>query len=438
MRPLEPLSLSRELSELSRRVERQERALSRGQGLDRDPFGSERMGKTLFDAVRALPESDPLRPELLRWVFALSEARIDLLWSVREAELEHVELHPVREPSEGSFSLAAMTRSALFGAESARWHAAREASSARLGAHRVALWERRHELAVRMGLPSFDALEPFELVATAQARPFARATQDALRELVTPGFAALVEASLGLRASSGWPARLAADTLAPLLGHADLLRGLSLDVDVLPERLAPASFARAFYALGFAFLRAQAPRGQPFVVAHDRGHLSAHAHAALFCSLVADTAFLQKQLGLSGDELARARRAYRLALLCWVRLAAARAELRQAALRGGPAVREAHAELLAELTGRELPSELTLGLFRLEVLEGPRLAGWFLAAARREELTNLHDEDWFRNPRAVEQLREEARLVPRRAASAEELERGRAAFEKWLFEGLSR
>ncbi len=438
MRHLDPLSVDRELAESAGRALRFRRALSRGRAQGKDPFATERMGKTLFDTLRGLHESDPLRPELLRWVFALAELRIDLPWLARESELEWHETHPLREPREGELTLAEMTRGALSGAESERWHAARERSATRLGAHRIALWERRHELAVRMGLSDFDALEPFEAVARAEALPFLRSTTTLARELTPPGFAAFVEASMGRAASQSWPARLAPDTLAPLLGHADLLRSLVLDVPELPERFAPTSFVRAMYAVGHAFSRALAPKDQPFVIAHDRGELAAHTHGALFASLSFSHAFLRKQLGLSGEELGRHRRSLSLALLSSVRLAAVRPELRAAALRSGMTVRERHAELMTELVGREPSPDSALGLFRLETLEGARLAAWFLAALRHDQLVNEHDEDWFRSPRAIEQLREEACLPPARSASAEELARGRAVLEKALVGALSR
>jgi hypothetical protein len=50
-----------------------------------------------------------------------------------------------------------------------------------------------------------------------------------------------------------------------------------------------------------------------------------------------------------------------------------------------------------------------------------------LAAERARMLRDEHDDDWFRNPRAIEQLRAEARLAPSAIADEAELERGMAA-----------
>jgi hypothetical protein len=56
--------------------------------------------------------------------------------------------------------------------------------------------------------------------------------------------------------------------------------------------------------------------------------------------------------------------------------------------------------------------------------DAQRLAGLFLAAARAGELADEHDEDWFRNPRAIEQLRAETRVVPATTCTPEALRAG--------------
>ena len=438
MDELEPLKVDRELRETARRVERWTSELARGRGFDRDPFGGERLGKTLFQAVRELPSADPLRPELLRWVFRLAEQRIDGAWLVREAQLEHQSEHFVRAPVEGRFTLGAMTRAALSGVDAAEWHAARERSSTALGAHRAALWERRQEVAVRMGLTHFFELEPLEPLARAEARRVLDATREAARELVRPGFAGCVEGALARSANEGWPARLAPDALRALLGHEDWLRAVPLEPWTLPERLAPASFARALFQLGRAWAVGLAPRDQPFVVARDAGALGALTLGALFSGLTRQRRFLRKQLGLSDAQAREHARALSLSHACWVRLAATRSLLVPAALRGGAECSERYVELVTELTAREPARETRLGLFRLHTNEAQRFGAWLLAAARERELIEAYDEDWFRSPRAIEQLREETRLPPRKEASAEELAEGRALFERALHETLGR
>jgi hypothetical protein len=437
MRSFEPLSVDRELRQTAERWERWHRALAAGHGFDRDPFGGERMGKTLFAEVRDLPEHDPLRGELMRWVFRFAEQRINGPWFVREAELEHVSEHPVREPVEGSFTLRAMTRAALRGQDGALWHAARERSAGGLGAHRAAFWERRHELSVRIGLPSFFALEPLVPLAVSEATALLSATDDAARELVPQGMSGFVETALARGAAEGWPARLAPDTLGPLLGHVDWLRSLPIEAPTLPDRLAPASFARALGHLGEAWARAMAPRDQPFVIARDVAGLFTHTQGALFASLVREPVYLRRQLALTGAATASHTRALSIATLCWVRLAAARCLLASWAPAGGPELIDRQAELMARLIGRELPRDTTLGLIRLRTNEAQRFAAHLLAATRREDLLSAHDEDWFRSPRAIEQVREESKLSPIKTTTPEALAQGRAHLQKSLLKALA-
>jgi hypothetical protein len=60
-----------------------------------------------------------------------------------------------------------------------------------------------------------------------------------------------------------------------------------------------------------------------------------------------------------------------------------------------------------------------------------------LASVRARELTESHDEDWFRNPRAVDQLRSEAALPPQCETSPDDLRAGAVALHGALLEQLS-
>jgi hypothetical protein len=56
--------------------------------------------------------------------------------------------------------------------------------------------------------------------------------------------------------------------------------------------------------------------------------------------------------------------------------------------------------------------------------DAQRLAGLLLAATRARELADEHDEDWFRNPRAIDQLRAETRVVPATTCTPDALQAG--------------
>jgi hypothetical protein len=59
-----------------------------------------------------------------------------------------------------------------------------------------------------------------------------------------------------------------------------------------------------------------------------------------------------------------------------------------------------------------------------------------LAASRGHELADEHDEDWFRNPRAIEQLRAETRTPAVTTCSTEALDAGAATLQRALLAQL--
>jgi hypothetical protein len=68
--------------------------------------------------------------------------------------------------------------------------------------------------------------------------------------------------------------------------------------------------------------------------------------------------------------------------------------------------------------------------------EGQRLSGLLLAASWHRRLLEAHDEDWFRNPRAIEEIRAEAEEVPEASVSPERLAKGARELSGWLAERL--
>src|SRR6185503_15385466 len=92
--------------------------------------------------------------------------------------------------------------------------------------------------------------------------------------------------------------------------------------------------------------------------------------------------------------------------------AAFRLRLRPHALASERVFREASSELANRDLGVSLPPAVAGALFQLDVEDEQRLLGRLLAVERARELTDAHDEDWFRNPRAIEQLRAEAHRPP--------------------------
>ena len=96
---------------------------------------------------------------------------------------------------------------------------------------------------------------------------------------------------------------------------------------------------------------------------------------------------------------------------------------RKHALTSERAFREAFAELTESDLGLSLPENIAGALFTLGIEDEQALLGRLTAWTRAEQLIEAHDEDWFRNPRAIDQLRAEAQLPPTVAADPERVKR---------------
>ncbi|XXT19930.1 hypothetical protein WME94_57880 [Sorangium sp. So ce429] len=243
--------------------------------------------------------------------------------------------------------------------------------------------------------------------------------------------------AVGRDAASGWPARLGPRWIEELFRATGLTDGLAIDLGPLPRPLGATSFARALARFGAALSRASA-RG-PFALGHAPCDLQRARRAALFGGLVADPVFCARALGLGRGRALDQARATAQSLVLSLRLDAATVGL---ALGGGPdggghvllrAARDRKdrfEEATARALGAPIPGTLAGVVPALEPEAAVRLAGALLAARDRRDLIERFDEDWFRNPRAAEALRDED-SAPRAStwatsgrASAADLEAG--------------
>lgn len=390
-------------------------------------------GLTLFRQLTEMPESDPLRAPLRRWVYRLAEQRINqpvLLALQRERRLERP--HP-DVPGRTPVSVAGLLRRALGdGPRREPWSRLFVELAPPVSACAVVLWQRRAEVARRMGLSGAGELESPVADASALAEAVARATRERVRELGIGSLAEYLERAIGADVAGAWPARLSPQRLLDYFREGELLRSLDLAVAPLPESLGAASFGRALAQVGAAWLEALAPRDQPFVVAHDPYGLARHEAAALFGLLPLNSRFARRYLDVPQRALPDVQR--RLAQIWLLALAsnALRVRLRRPALAGGGSFREAYAELAHADLGLSLPQSVAGALFALGVEDEQALIGQLLAVAKSEALCEEHDEDWFRNPRAIEQLRAEASLPPPTQAAPERLAQALGATERWL------
>jgi hypothetical protein len=392
---------------------------------DQHPLAAYRSvtGLAPFRRLGEMPEHDPLRSPLRRWVYRLAEQRINQ-GSINELEHERQRerRHP-DAPGRMAVSFASSLDRAL-GDPPRRelWSRLLVEQAPGVSERAVELWQRRREVARRMGLGSPAEIEAPVAGMDAIAEQLAATTRERLRELGLGSLTELFERAIGADAPGVWPARLTPQRVLDYFRDGDLLRSLELQAAPLPTSFGAASLCRALGVLGSAWFEALAPTDQPFVIAHDPYGLGRHEARALFAGLPRNARFARRHLDISTHATSDALRRLGQIWLIDLALAAFRVRLRRHALTSERAFREAFSELASADLGLSLPQSAAGALFALGVEDEQALAGELLAIERADALVEAHDEDWFRNPRAIEQLRAEARLPPRSSVAPERIE----------------
>jgi hypothetical protein len=360
----------------------------------------------------------------LRWLYWLELSHRALPLAGARVRRYRAERHPLDKPLSGHF-----TWRELLG------HALKDA--ARRPALLDVMLERGRALAdagsrlyaVRAELPRFagqerGGLEQAELPIAAAARALLEASADAAQSLELRSLSDVLARGLATSAADGWPRQLSPRTLNELLGSRDWLSGLRPDLGQLPAPLSAASFTRGLLHLGAAWAESLAPASQPFCVGRDPFGLARAQGGALFASLTTSPPFLRRQLGLGKERVVGHVRALGQSALLFARQLALRVLLAEPALVGPHALTEAFSELGTRTFGFEPPPGAAGLLFRPRLGDAQRLAGLLLAAEQVARLVEEHDDDWHRNPRAIEQLRAEARVPPPISCDKDALERG--------------
>jgi len=436
MRPLDdPFGVDRRLRDVARARVSWRRALRQGAGEDhRFTTVGAYASAELVHELREASRSDPLAPELARWAYHLHlEHATEDLVAQRERAL-HAVRHPVMVPESGNFTLDELRSAALADAKGARsaWFRALFANAASAGDFELRRWERRVELANAVGDASPDAVELPNGRVVELAGEFLDETRDAMTELGARTLTSLVEVALARGTAASWPSRLTLRSLAELFDEAKWLEGVALDDIELPRVLGASSFLRGLVHFGAALRTALVSPSLPFVVAHDPWDLPGKTFGALFALVPFGESFARRKLGVARDRLRDHERDLRRALLVGSRVLALRVLLRSPTLAGAETLRRVYPERVFDALGVELPSSAAAVLLRSRVSDGERFAGLLLAAERAKELRDVHDEDWYRNPRAVEELRETSRQRALHDAREASLERGRSELAQLL------
>lgn len=434
------------------------------------PLASHRRASTrsTFECVDALPPAEPLREALLRWVHRLTSERVNGSARARCIGLRHEPLQ--LNEYKGLLSRRELLRGAL-AKEALReaWLQTFLDQARPVFEQEAVLNQRRHETARLLGLAQPEEItsplrmqsepnrlllggkprsnpsdaptgtsesqrgdskgsEPQEWVATLHhiAARAAKALAPHARRLCAGRRTDWLAAALGTADTNyplTLPKRLGPRVLLSYFRETQLFRGLDLPNTRLAANLGPASLVRNLEGLGHAWHDALRPTNQPFCLAVDPYGLERQKDGALLASLTLCGPFLQDQLGVARHRRGEAQR---LLASVWVLEVVARCLkvlLSEVAQRNRQEYAGAFEALSAEYLGVPLPPYSAGALLPLKPNDGQALLGLALAFGQRAYLTEAHDEDWYRNPRAAEQLREEQARPPATRCSAEAAER---------------
>lgn len=436
---VEPLRLSRDLEALFGRVEGMRTSARLGVEHVSDPFmGRLFPGKIHYEAVSGLPVSDPLRLPLLRAIHELVRVRVQLPWTMRGFGLEYGERLVLSEPREGRFTRDEIRRNALrsLGEERRLWNRTRDWAAGQTVPTYLERQARLAEIDRRLGASS-DQLAPLSTQAdcVVLARKILKRTEDAVSAARGLDEVFLAEELLSA-ASDGWPARLKPDTIVDLLQARTWLASFELRLEMMPERINPVSFLRAFGVLGRALSLARARGDLPSVIIRPPGDPSHESARALFAMIPLTPSFLTRRLAIGSNRLSRVRRALALSVLVELRTRAASTLLHDAATVGEREARDLAEELAPRLSSAPLHVNAVLGRLLREGRPDRQLVALLEGGAMSLDARATHDEDWYDNPRFREEFIDEGQSVPNVQTSLERLEEKGGAWVDELIDAL--
>jgi hypothetical protein len=423
MRELEPFSFDRALQSSARELERRKRT---GESLQ-DALPDYLVDEETLHWLRESRTKDPLAASLELWLLRLRE-QVELGPRRRElAEAHRQQLYGISEPEQVRLPLSEMLNLALSRPrERAAYLRGYFASAGALADQVRRLWEERQIFADRLG----TSLDSFEVVSAELAPAAARFIEDtrgAFETLQVEDPARLLTTALAEDAQEGWPARLSPRTTLDLLGDRTWIHGLRLRPFSTPVARGAGSFLLALESAGRAISDAASALRSPFVLATDVFDLRRNCVGALLGMLPLSPAFATRRLGLGPSRVRDQQRHLARAALVDARVATFRVLLRGLLARGSKALDSDLPELSDGALGFDLPTAAAGVFIRVRPRDSQRFAGALLASSRHETLVQTHDEDWFRNPRAIAELRAELNEPAFTLPTSEELAAGSRA-----------
>lgn len=380
------------------------------------------LSQQFHDELRAaLHPSDPLKPFLFRWLTHLLELRVNWSLNAELAHLRYHEIHHLEAPERISTTLDAVARKVFAEPRRAVWLTELDRRGQPLSELTTRLWQRRVEVYNRLRGPSLDEAELPCPEVYALASNILTATEPLTAEL--GGLVRSLEHAAKPSALS-FPARLGPPALADWFRETRLLESVNLRPFNWPRPVGGASFGLALERFGSAWHRALAPRNQPFVVAYDPRGLDQDNTGWLFAALIATPTFQRRHLGGVASKQRDVQRFWGFVGVHELRLRALRVLLRQA-LQLDHRERPKTIEHLSERAWGQPPGRHLLGVLpQLRSDDAQRFCAVGLATLRAEALTEAHNDDWFRNPRAVDELRSQAGTPPEFTVTADTVSQG--------------
>jgi hypothetical protein len=414
MNPIDLVGLDRDVSRAHAAVSQARVALrDRPEAELVDPLSSFHhvAGRNAYLAIVGYPAGlaeEPLQRGLLRWIRALTHARVsfptDVAWA-REVSAPRGQAYV--EPPRATSYREAWREAVLARDEPTRtiWlTAAAELAPALAPISREASG-RREEVERRLGPASAEDSAATSLREaarqllgrTAELRAWLRRTRKE-RDAPTARLAAWIGDAMAEGATEGWPAHLNARWFEEVLP--ELSRLVSTPPEV-PAAAGGASFARALHGFGRA-VREGGRSTLPFSIARSPVWVDSHRFGFLVGALPGQLPFCRSRLDLGARAADRQVRSLRRSALLEAAWVAARYLLVMPG--AGP---DAWDDVTHDLFGGPVDERLA-GAWPRFYDDDSRLEALLGVKALSDALISRFDVDWYANPRGCEWIRERA------------------------------
>lgn len=427
---LDPFALDRTIARFADQRERFLARLVTGEDQDHTfedlPPG---LDAELLSTLERAKAQDPLAFALSEWVRFLLHEHASL-GALRQVTAAFRIRHRIDDPERAELSIYEMRQRLVSDYErGAEWQQAISSRASALSSRRLAYFDLRNDLGARLGMLAPEWVASLGELGGA----IVMATDDAFAELRPRSLGDLARHGLGRDAPGDYPQRMTPRALSELLSERAWLHGIDPKLGELPAGLGPASFGRALDQLGRALHDAGASAKQPFVMARDPKGLRRAEFGALFALLLQNPAFALHKLGVDRTRLRDHLRVMSRVALVTVRVAIARTALALASRAEPRAYRQAFEIVVPRATGCELPISLA-GVVLVDEDAPHHFAALLTAVTRSRDLIERHDQDWFRDPRVVEELRGELESPPPREANLQSVADGAEILTKTIGE----